>query len=89
MIPEKKYIYRIAKVRVNIFARLTWLCEQKDLPSTKARRLHEEKALRGKGICVCSKVFPFAHSLFREGVADPISQIILRKLRRENTQSQM
>lgn len=26
---------------------------QKDLPPTKARRLHEERALRGKGICMC------------------------------------
>lgn len=82
-------MYRIAKVRVNIFARLMWFCEQKDLPCTKARRVNGERTLKGKGICICSKVFLFAHSLFREAVADPTSQIILRKLRRENTQSQM
>lgn len=83
MIPEKKYIYRIAKVKVNSFARLMWLCEQKDLPCTEVRRLNGEKALKGKEICICSKVFLFAHSLFREAVADLISQIILKKLKRE------
>lgn len=89
MIPEKKYIYRIAKVRVNIFARLTWLYEQKDLPCSKAIRLNGERALKGKGTCISSKVFLFAHSLFREALADLISQIILRKLKREIPQFQM
>lgn len=38
---------------------------------TKTKRLHRTRALRGKGICMRSKVFLYDHTHFREAATGP------------------